>query len=496
MGSLGLATLETLLPELRTRHQVDFVVANGENSVDNGAGIDPVTAGRLLAAGVDVITTGNHAHDAPTRADLYGSEMPVIRPDNLAGSTVGKPSIMIERFGIKLGVANVIGAGDGHVPNRVLEDVDTAVRPLTRGADLILVDVHASWPAEKLAIAATLDGRVCAVVGTHTHVPTADARVLAGGTAYISDVGMTGARDSLIGFETDDMIQQIKPGDPPLPAPVTSGDGVLMAVLITAAVDGSALSIEPLRVPAPASDVRVADRNRDRINGARAAMRARTSPPAAAVFDCDGLLIDSAACWRQAYEQALAADRRSLDPNLLLKLNGASVSGAAIALNITRESLYEELRRAFQTGPLKAQQGARELLHRIDGEMPIAVATNAPAELVALALERVGLAAYLPTIVSADGMQGKPSPDVYLDACGRLGVQPTDAVAFEDSPIGAAAAQAAGLTLVYVPTGAPALVTPDLIVHRLDDPRVLAVLGCHGFTGARESYATSPHTPR
>jgi 2',3'-cyclic-nucleotide 2'-phosphodiesterase len=244
VGPLGLVTIDRLIPDLRRQHEVDFCVANGENAVENGAGIDLPCAGQLLSAGVDVITTGNHAHDAPGASDLYASSVPVVRPQNLAGERAGSAGIVIERDGIRLGVVNVIGSQEGAVPNCAIRDAQAAVDQIAPTADLIVVDVHASWPAEKLAVAWALDGRVCAVVGTHTHVPTADARLLANGTAYVSDVGMTGAQNSLIGFRPEDMISQIEQGEPPLPAPVTSGEGILMGVLITAATDGRALAIE------------------------------------------------------------------------------------------------------------------------------------------------------------------------------------------------------------------------------------------------------------
>jgi metallophosphoesterase (TIGR00282 family) len=244
VGPLGLATVEALLPGLRREHGVDFCVANGENSVDTGAGIDPVCAARLFDAGVDVITTGNHAWDAPGAGELFGSGMPVVRPDNLAGRGFGSASVTLEHDAIRLGVANVIGSAEGVVPHAACDDAERAVARLAHTADLILVDVHGSWPAEKLAVAWVLDGRVCAVVGTHTHVPTADARVLPRGTAYVSDVGMTGARDALIGFHPQAMVRQARQPESALPAPVASGAAVLMGVLITATIDGRAVAIE------------------------------------------------------------------------------------------------------------------------------------------------------------------------------------------------------------------------------------------------------------
>ena len=203
-----------------------------------------------------------------------------------------------------------------------------------------------------------------------------------------------------------------------------------------------------------------------------------TALPAAAVFDCDGLLVDSAECWRLAYERVLALDGRLLDGDLLVRLNGASVPGAAAALGVATETLHAELRATFETGPLSACPGAHALLTQLRGRLPMAVATNAPQELVALALRRVGLADYLPIVISADGRRGKPAPDVYLTACARLGVRPTRAVAFEDSPIGATAARAAGLWLVYVPSAERGSVLPDLEAQRLDDEAILAAFSC------------------
>ena len=246
VGPLGLSTVETLLPRLRSEHGVDFCIANGENVVDDGAGIDAPSAARLLEAGVDAITTGNHAYDGPGAAELLSSDLPLLRPENLAGPGCGRACLAIEHDGIRLGVVNVIGSREGVVPNTACDEAERAVAQVERTADLIVVDVHASWPAEKLAIAWALDGRVCAVLGTHTHVPTADARVLPNGTAYMSDVGMTGARDSLIGFRPDDMVRQVQHAGSPLPEPVKTGAGVLMGVLITATIDGRAVAIEPL----------------------------------------------------------------------------------------------------------------------------------------------------------------------------------------------------------------------------------------------------------
>jgi 2',3'-cyclic-nucleotide 2'-phosphodiesterase len=473
VGPVGLATVEALLPRLREERELDFCVANGENALPSGAGIGRAQAARLFDAGVDVITTGNHAFDAADADALFASGRPVVRPQRLAGTRPGRAHVVVERDGIRLAVVNVIGSGDGDVAaaGSPLADAAAAVDALTGAADLVLVDVHASWPAEKLGVAWTLDGRVCAVLGTHTHVPTADAQVLPGGTAYMSDVGMTGASDALIGFRADEMLRQARHGAPRLPAPVTSGDGVLMGALITATIDGRSVAIEPVtaRVPAP--------RDRATTREPRGAGVRPTRPPAAAIFDCDGLLVDSAACWHLAYERVLAAQGRALDEALVVQLNGASVAGAADALGVGAAALHDALAETFARYPLAACPGARALLEHLHGQVPVAVATNAPRVLAELALRRAGLDEHVPVVVSADGGPGKPAPEVYLAACRRLGVAPADAIALEDSPAGATAAQAAGLRLVYLPSGAPGAIAPDVAARRLDDDQVLAALG-------------------
>lgn len=202
-------------------------------------------------------------------------------------------------------------------------------------------------------------------------------------------------------------------------------------------------------------------------------------PPAAAVFDCDGLLIDSADCWRLAYERVLAREGRTLDSELLRSLGGASVNAAAAALRVGADALRVELALAFETAPLSARPGAHALLERLHGELALAVATNAPRELVALALRRVGLSGYLPIVLGPEGLREKPAPDVYLAACEALGVAPERAVALEDSPLGAAAALAAGLRLIYIPSAEQGGVPADVQALRLDDEVVFATLGAN-----------------
>lgn len=199
----------------------------------------------------------------------------------------------------------------------------------------------------------------------------------------------------------------------------------------------------------------------------------------AAVFDCDGLLVDTGALWWEAFEASAGGSLEGLDP---ASLQGASVSLAARLLGehlgreVSELSLGETLSRLVGTQPLLPMPGAARLLAALAGRMPVAVATNAPAEIAAAALEGSGLRGLLGPIVSAEEVDApKPAPDVYREACRRLGVAPDEALAFEDSALGAAAASAAGMTVVGVPSGAHDL-EADLVVARLDDPRVFRML--------------------
>jgi HAD superfamily hydrolase (TIGR01509 family) len=206
--------------------------------------------------------------------------------------------------------------------------------------------------------------------------------------------------------------------------------------------------------------------------------------PSAAVFDCDGLLLDTTACWHLAYRSVAIEMGASLDGVDLDRLNGASVALAADRLEralrkpVAQAWIRRMLRESVETLPIAAMPGAHRLLALLAAEMPLAVATNAPLAVVATALRRAGLGDFFSTIVSAEQMPSpKPQPDVYLEACRRLNVDPSDAVAFEDSALGAAAARAAALLVVAVPSVRGAQMDADLTVGRLDDLRVLELLG-------------------
>ena len=207
VGSLGRHTLLNLLPALRERHAPTFVVVNGENAA-GGLGITPKIADELFAAGVDVITLGNHAYHRREIFAYLDSHEAILRPYNYLRSQPGHGTCVVTSAGgVRLGVVNLSGNLFLRAGRPAFVDVDVALGELDGRCDHVLVDFHAEATSEKVALGWHLDGRVTAVVGTHTHVPTADARVLPGGTAYITDVGMTGPRGGVIGVRKEQSIR-------------------------------------------------------------------------------------------------------------------------------------------------------------------------------------------------------------------------------------------------------------------------------------------------
>jgi metallophosphoesterase (TIGR00282 family) len=208
VGGLGRRTFLALLPALRERHAPTFVVVNGEN-VAGGLGITPKIADELFAAGVDAITLGNHAYHRREIFPYLDDTDAIVRPANYLRSQPGHGYCVVERDGVRLAVVNLSGNVFLRAGRPAFSEIDAVLHDLEGKADHVLVDMHAEATSEKVAMGWFLDGRVTAVVGTHTHVPTADARVLPGGTAYISDVGMTGPRGGVIGVKKDQAIQSL-----------------------------------------------------------------------------------------------------------------------------------------------------------------------------------------------------------------------------------------------------------------------------------------------
>ena len=251
VGGIGKRTLLALLPGLRDRYAPDFVVVNGEN-VAGGVGITPKIARELLTAGVDVITLGNHTYRHREIYAYLDEEDRILRPANFLASQPGHGWCVVESSaGVRLGVISLSGNLFMKAGRSAFPEADAALHTLDGKVDHVLVDMHAEATSEKVAMGWHLDGRVTAVVGTHTHVPTADARVLPGGTAYISDVGMTGPRGGVIGVNRDQAVTSMVT-QMPIRFETSSEDPWLNAVVIRAAERMRAESIEQVLEPAPA----------------------------------------------------------------------------------------------------------------------------------------------------------------------------------------------------------------------------------------------------
>ena len=205
VGGLGRRTLLGLLPQLREELQPTFVVVNAENSA-GGLGITPNIAEELLGAGVDAITLGNHAYHRREILPYLESQSRIVRPANYLRRHPGRGVTVVERDGVRLAVVNLSGTIFLDAARSPFDEVEGVLSSLEGKADQVLVDFHAEATSEKVAMGWYLDGRVTAVLGTHTHVPTADERVLPKGTAYMSDVGMTGPRGGVIGVRKEQAI--------------------------------------------------------------------------------------------------------------------------------------------------------------------------------------------------------------------------------------------------------------------------------------------------
>jgi 2',3'-cyclic-nucleotide 2'-phosphodiesterase len=239
--------VETRLPGLRDELRVDFCVVNGEN-VANGVGITPRLAEKLLAAGADVITLGNHTWRRPEIEPYLAESERVVRPANLWSGAPGRGLVVAPAAdGTPVAVINVLGSLFLEPATSMFELIDGLVDEARAATPVVVVDVHAEATSEKVALARWLDGRVTAVLGTHTHVQTADARVQPGGTAAISDVGMTGPHDSVIGVKAEQAIQRMRTGIP-VRFETAEGGVRIEGVLVECGSDGRASSIQPVRV--------------------------------------------------------------------------------------------------------------------------------------------------------------------------------------------------------------------------------------------------------
>ena len=239
----GRRAVEERLGDLREELRADFCILNGENLAD-GVGITPKLADRMLSAGADAITLGNHVWRRGEIVPYLKESDRVVRPANLSARAPGKRLVVVDG----VAVFNLLGALFINPPVNPFEIVDEVVEEARAHTPVVVLDMHAEATSEKVAMSRWLDGKVTAVIGTHTHVQTNDARVQAGGTAAITDAGMTGPHDSVIGVEAELAIRQMRTAMP-VRFETASGDVRIEGVLVECGDDGRATSCEAVRVP-------------------------------------------------------------------------------------------------------------------------------------------------------------------------------------------------------------------------------------------------------
>ncbi|MPZ19829.1 MAG: TIGR00282 family metallophosphoesterase [Luteitalea sp.] len=245
-GKPGRQLLKPAVPRLVQQHEIDLVIANVENAA-GGSGITPETGAEILAAGVAVMTSGNHVWDKREAIQYIGIEQRLIRPANYPRGVPGFGSCVVHTpSGDPVGVLNLMGRVFMLSIDDPFQAALAEIERLRAETSVIVVDFHAEATSEKIAMGWHLDGRCTAVLGTHTHVQTADARVLPGGTAYITDVGMTGPHDSIIGVEKSAALGRFL-NAMPARFDAATGDPRLHAVIVTTEpATGRALTIERL----------------------------------------------------------------------------------------------------------------------------------------------------------------------------------------------------------------------------------------------------------
>ena len=250
VGKPGRQAVTALLPKLKRAHQLDCVIANGENAA-HGAGITPATVNELLAAGVDVITTGDHVWDQKGFEQEIENLPAVVRPANAAPSVPGRGAVVINAGDKgRVGVLNLLGRvfmpGQSDCPFRVAQ---AEVTKLRRQTNIIIVDLHAEATSEKIAMGRFLDGQVSFVVGTHTHVQTADEQILPKGTGYLSDAGMCGPHDSVLGRDVAVVLRRFVTGMPQRLEIATAKIELCGVVVEVDDNTGLAQKIERVRLP-------------------------------------------------------------------------------------------------------------------------------------------------------------------------------------------------------------------------------------------------------
>jgi 2',3'-cyclic-nucleotide 2'-phosphodiesterase len=250
VGKPGRRAVRELLPGIIEDRRIDFVIANCENAAA-GFGVTAEIVEELYGAHIDVLTSGNHIWDKKEVIEFVDDYETLLRPANYPEGAPGRGSVVVPApGGVPVGVLNLAGRVFMQPLDCPFRTADREIEKLKKRARVIIVDMHAEATSEKIAMGFYLDGRVTAVLGTHTHVQTADERVLPGGTAYITDVGMTGPFDSVIGIRKDSIMQRFLI-QIPNKFDIAKGDVRLQGVTVEIAPDGRAIGVERLNVSLP-----------------------------------------------------------------------------------------------------------------------------------------------------------------------------------------------------------------------------------------------------
>ena len=236
MGASGRDAIKNKLPKIITNNKIDFVVANGENAADDGRGITPQIAEEFFLKGIDVITSGNHIWDKQETTDFIEKENRLLRPANLVEGSPGKGYEIYNSKNkkYKIGVINLMGNIFMRKTNDVFQSAKNIIQKLVlkKNVDFLIVDFHGEITSEKMAIGHFFDGLTTCVVGTHTHVPTADTRILEKGTAYQTDIGMCGDYNSVIGMNKENSIKRFLKDKTAIKHFPAEGEGTLSGIIV------------------------------------------------------------------------------------------------------------------------------------------------------------------------------------------------------------------------------------------------------------------------
>ena len=256
VGAYGRAIVRHLLADVKKEHAIDFTLANGENSA-HGYSITEKIYNEFLEMGIDALTMGNHLWEKKEIIPKIASFERMVRPANYPPGVPGKDHLIFNVQGVKVGIINFLGRVFMQCLDCPFQTAEKLIPKVKEQAKIVIVDIHAEATSEKCALGYLLNGKVSAVIGTHTHVMTADERILSGGTAFISDIGMVGAQESIIGMNKDQILKRFLTQMPEKFEPTETGPGLFNAIVLKIDNEtGKALEIkriqrttEPLKVP-------------------------------------------------------------------------------------------------------------------------------------------------------------------------------------------------------------------------------------------------------